>query len=66
MSLPSVLGHYLPSSLTALYNTMIMNFFDQLISKSQCRKLLDEVVGIAISTSKKIFLARDCPEWTNN
>jgi len=60
----SVLGHYLPPSLTALYSTI--NLFDQLIPKSRCRKLLEEAAGIAISASRKIFLARDCPEWTNN
>ena len=60
----SVLGHYLQSSLSSLYN--IMNFVQQPISKSQCRKIFDEAAGLSISASRRIFLARNCPEWTHN
>jgi len=39
----SVLGHYLPSTLTLLDKSV--NFFNQSVSKSLCRKLLDEAAG---------------------
>ena len=60
----SVLGHYLQSSLSSLYN--IMNFVQQPISKSQCRKIFDEAAGLSISASRRIFLARNCSDWTHN
>ena len=60
----SVLGHYLQSSLSSLYNTV--TFFQQSISRSQCRKILDEAAGLSISASRRIFLARNCLEWTYN
>jgi len=58
----SVLGYYLPSSLIALQNTV--NFIDQKVYKSRCRKLFADCAGIAISALRGIFLARDCTEWT--
>ena len=60
----SVLGHYLQSSLSSLYN--IVNFVQQPISKSQCREIFDAAAGLSISASRRIFLARNCPEWTHN
>ena len=53
----SVLGHYLQSSLSSLYNTM--NFVQQSMSKSQCRKICE-----AMAFNFRIFLASDCSEWT--
>ena len=60
----SVLGHYLPSTLTSLHSTF--NFFHQVISKSMCRKLLDNAVGFSVLALREIFLARNCVEWTLN
>jgi len=61
----SVLGHYLPSTLTSLHKSV--NFFDQRVSKSLCRKLLDKAAGrSAISASQRIFIARACMEWIHN
>jgi len=60
----SVLGHYLPSTLTSLHKTV--NFFNQSVSKSLCRNLLDKAAGCSISASQRIFLARSCLEWTHN
>ena len=59
----SVLGHYLQSSLSSLYN--MMSFVQQPISKSQRRKIFDEAAGLSISASRRIFLARNCSEWTH-
>ena len=47
----SVLGHHLQSSLSSLYNTM--NFVQQPMSKSQCRKTFDEAAGLSISATAK-------------
>ena len=63
----SVLGHYLQSSLSSLYNIIIIvNFVQQPISKSQCRRIFDEAAGLSISASRRIFLARNCSDWTHN
>ena len=60
----SVLGHYLQSSLSSVCNAL--NFIQQaiVISRSQCRKLLDEAAGLSVSSSRRIFLARNCAEWS--
>ena len=39
-----------------------LSMFNHSVSKSQCRKLLNDAAGISISSSREIFLARDCPE----
>ena len=59
----SVLGHYLQSSLSSLYTTM--NFVQQPMLKSQRRNIFDEAARFSISASRKIFLARNCSEWTH-
>ena len=59
----SVLGHYLPSTLMSPHK---FNFFNQSVSKSLCRKLLDEAAGFSISASQRIFLSRTCTVWTHN
>ena len=59
-----VLGHYLPSTLTSLHN--FVNYSNQSVSKSLCRKLLDEAARFSISASQQIFLARASMEWTHN
>ena len=59
-----MLGHYLLSTLTSLHKSV--NFFNQSVSKSLCRRLLDEAAGFSISPSQRIFLARACSEWTHN
>ena len=59
----SVLGHYLHSSLSSLHNAL--SFIQQAttISMSQCRMLLDEVAGLSIFSSRKMFLAKNCAQW---
>ena len=60
----NVFGHYLPSTLTSLHNTA--NLFHRAISKSICKKPLDNAAGFSVSASRKIFLARNCVEWTQS
>ena len=36
------------------------------ISQSQCRKLLDEAAGLSITSSRRIFLARNCVVISRN
>ena len=54
----SVLGHYLPYH----HYTRLLIFSPE----SLCRKLLDKAAGFSISTSQRIFLARERLEWTHN
>jgi len=56
----SVLGHYLPSTLSSLHKTV-----HQSVSKLSCRKVLDKAAGFSISASQRIFLARERLEWTH-
>ena len=51
-------------SLSSLYNTM--NSVQQSMSKSQYSKILDEVAGLSILASRRIFLARSCSELIHN
>jgi len=58
----SVLGHYLQSSLSSLCNAF--SFIQAIVlSRSWCRKILDEAAELSISVSRRIFLARNCVEW---
>jgi len=57
----SVLGHYLPLLSSSC---RIVSMFNRSVSKSQCRKLLNDAAGISICSLREIFLARDCPDWT--
>ena len=59
----SILGHYLPTSSSALCG-IVSILFNCLVTKSQCRKLLDDAAEILISFSREIFLARDCSDWS--
>ena len=58
----SVLGHYLPSSLTSLKNCVNYIQDEENFSKSNCRQILELAAAIFISSSRKIFLVRNCPE----
>jgi len=59
----SVLGHYLTSSLLSLQSCI--NFItDNMIAKSSCRKILDQAALLSVSSSRRIFLAKNCTEWT--
>ena len=59
----SVLGHYLPSSLSSFRNCVnfIQNNFT--MSKSQCKRIFDLAAAISISSSRRIFMAKSCQEW---
>jgi len=58
----SVLGHYLTSS-SSLQNCV--NFIQKgtVMMKLHCRKILDLVAVVSISSSRRILKARDCQEW---
>ena len=56
-------GH-LQSSLSSLCNALGYIQQATAISRSQCRKLLDEAAGLSITVSRRIFLARNCAEWS--
>jgi len=57
------LGHYLTSSLSSLQSCI--NFIKEgSVSKSSCRSILDLAAFISISSSRRIFLVKDCPEWS--
>ena len=59
----SVLGHYLPSSLSSFRNCVnfIQNNFT--MSKSQCKRIFDLAAAISISSFRRIFMAKSCQEW---
>ncbi len=59
----SVLGHYLPISLSSFQNCVnfIQNNFT--MSKSQCKRIFDLAAAISISSSRRIFMAKSCQEW---
>ena len=59
----SVLGHYLPDSLAAFLKCVNFIQDEVKISKSACRRIFDLAASISISSSRRIFLARDCFEW---
>ena len=50
------LGHYLPESIRALQATIQQ-------STAVCRSILDKAARIAIKSSQRIFLTRDCVDW---
>ena len=59
----SVLGHYLPSSLSSFQNCV--NFIQNEITmtRSNCRRIFDLAAVASISSSRRIFMAKDCKEW---
>ena len=59
----SVLGHYLPISLSSFTNCVnfIQNEFT--MTKSRSKRIFDSVAAISISSSRRIFMAKDCQEW---
>jgi len=59
----SVLGHYLASSSSFLQNCVNFIQKDTVMMKLHRRKILDLVAVVSISSSKRIFMARDCQEW---
>ena len=59
----SVLGHYLPSSIHALKS--FVDFTQPSIAtKSNIRQTLDRAANTCITCSQRIFLARNCSEWS--
>ena len=60
----SVLGHYLPSSLSSFQNCV--NFIQNEITMtcSNCRRIFDLAAVVSISSSRRIFMAKDCTEWS--
>ena len=62
----SVLGHYLPPSLASLKNCI--NFIQGVENFSKCdsRRILQSAATISISSSRRIFLARNCTEWSKD
>ena len=59
----SVLGHYLPVSLSSFCSCV--NFIQSGFSvpTTQCRKVFDEAAAISIRSSRRVFMARNCLEW---
>jgi len=62
----SVLGHYLPPSLTSLKNCVNFIQDEENFSKSNCRQILQLAAAISISSSRRIFLARNSTEWSED
>ena len=60
----SVLGHYLTSSLVSLKRCV--NFIQGVENFSKCdsRRILQLAATISISSSRRIFLARNSTEWS--
>ena len=54
----SVLGHYLPS-VNALKDVVFFMDQDLLFSKSSVRAVLNEMAGVSISASQRIFFGRN-------
>jgi len=59
----SVLGHYLASSPSSLQNCVNFIQKETVMMKSHCRKILDLAAVVLISSSRRIFMVRDCQEW---
>ena len=59
----SVLGHYLPTSLSAFRNCVNFIQNDFTMPKSHCKKIFDLAAAVSISSSRRIFMAKDCQEW---
>jgi len=59
----SVLGHYLPISLTAFRNCVNFIQSNFTLSKSQCKRIFDQAAAVLICSSRRIFMARSCREW---
>ena len=59
----NVLGHYLPILLSSFTNCVnfIQNEFT--MTKSRSKRIFDPVAAISISSSRRIFMAKDCQEW---
>ena len=62
----SVLGHYLPDSVNALEDVVFFMDQDLLFSKASVRAVLNEMAGVLISASQRIFFGRNCKEWIIN
>jgi len=58
----SALGHYLPSSSSSLQNCVNFIQKETVMMKSHCRKTLDLAAVVSISSSRRIFMARDYQE----
>ena len=59
----SVLGHYLPVSLSSFRSCVNFIQSDFTVPTPQCRKVFDEAAAISICSSRRVFMARNCPEW---
>ena len=59
----SVLGHYQPSCIQN-FKTFVDFIHPSTTTKSSIRQTFDDAAKAYISCSQKIFLARNCSEWT--
>ena len=59
----SVLGHYLPVSLSSFRSCVNFIQSDFTVTTPQCRKVFDEAAAISICSSRRVFMARNRPEW---
>ena len=59
----SVLGHYLPISLSSFTNCVNFIQNDEFTTtKSRSKRIFNSVAAILISSSRRIFMAKDCQE----
>ena len=59
----SVLGHYLPVSLSSFCSCVNFIHSDFTVPTPQCRKVFNKAAAISIRSSRRVFMARNCPEW---
>ena len=60
----SVLGHYLPSALSSFQNCVNFIQTEIAMTRSNCRRIFDLAAVASISSSRRIFMAKDCTEWS--
>ena len=60
----SVLGHYYPFCIKNLWNLLHFIHQDISVSRETIRQLLDDASRKCIAASQRIFMARDCCEWS--
>ena len=61
----TVLGHYQLSTIKNLLNLLKFVHPELSTSKSSIKKCLDDAASASMLASRRIFLARDCKEWTD-
>ena len=60
----SILGLYLPSSLSSFQNCVNFIQNEVTMTHSNCRRIFDLAAVASISSSRQIFMAKDCTEWS--